>query len=142
MKTCADCLSFERCLELGEVVVNVHGGDHICRHFKSKNGYTKLGCEVGDTVYKIIDWPCREHCEGCPHFKASDMDDILSECRRNLNREDERHPDCLTIKEETNVSLDRIIGFMSSHMFGKDVFTTREAAERQIERLKRYYREL
>jgi hypothetical protein len=38
-------------LELGEVVVNVRGGNHICKHFKNKNGYAKLPCEVGDTVY-------------------------------------------------------------------------------------------
>lgn len=138
MLTCKNCLSFEKCLELGEVVVNVRGGNHICRHFKNKNGYAKLPCEVGDTVYIIKDWPCSDICKGCGYFKQDELD-VLSECGKNQLNADECYPDCITIKKEDDVDINRIIGFMSAKMFGHEVYLTREEAEQHIKRAQERY---
>lgn len=136
--TCKDCLLFEKCLELGEVDINASGGNHICKHFKNKNGYVKLPCEVGNTVYIIRDWPCVDICKGCEHFKQSEMD-VLSECGKNKLSEDECYPDCIAIKKEEDVDLNRIIGLMHTRLFGRGAYLTYEEAERHIERVKERY---
>ena len=70
MRSCKNCISFERCLELGEVVVNVRGGDHICQHFKDRERFVEQAQgfwkkEVEDGMY----WYA---CSECGHVVPKD----------------------------------------------------------------------
>lgn len=77
--TCKDCLYYEACGGMFEVIGFVGNGimdnaDKLCDKFRDKSRFVELPCKIGDTVYTIYDdctFPgdcyTRRKCKGCEY---------------------------------------------------------------------------
>lgn len=92
------------------------------------DGWIRLPCKVGDTVYihSTVIWA--DECGECEHFRVGGMGDP-HECART--RSSFKHPDCTLI--ETKIATQRdILVWLAFDDFGKTVFLTKEEAEAEL----------
>ena len=96
------------------------------------NGVIVPPCKVGDTVHLLDDIVRDSECCECEHYCVGGFGDP-SECART--RLGGKHPDCIKIKEKVVTQHD-IFYYLYAEKFGKDVFLTREEAEKALEKMK------
>ena len=93
-----------------------------------ENGVIVPPCKVGDVVYRLDDIVWHSECCDCEHYRIGGFGDP-SECDRTTYGW--KHADCIKIVEEA-VTLQDIAYYIYAKDFGKNVFLTREEAEKAL----------
>ena len=92
------------------------------------NGVIVPPCKVGDKVYYLDDIVWDDECRDCEHYFMGGFGDP-SECGRT--KYGNKYPDCIKIKEEVVTQHD-IYYYLYAETFGKEVFLTKEQAEKAL----------
>lgn len=114
MASCKDCLHVEAC-EFYAGPLNAEPCvkyAESCECFKDRNRFVELPCKVGDTLYEI-----------CARRKGGKWKPVIIE--RTVQRIEVGSSDCVTVRCGKTIVL-------FSFDFGKNVFLTREEAERAL----------
>lgn len=93
-----------------------------------ENGVIVPPCKVGDVVYRLDDIVWHSECCDCEHYLIGGFGDP-SECGRT--KYGEKHADCIKIIAKA-VTLQDIAYYIYAKDFGKNVFLTREEAEKAL----------
>jgi hypothetical protein len=89
----------------------------------------ELPCKVGDTVYCFNDYVWSDECGDCKHFEDGWYD---SPCQCSKTRTSKKAAECIEIEEAVGITLKAIFSYMANGQFGKNVFLTREEAEKRL----------
>ena len=102
-------------------------------HLDNNSRFLELPCKVGDKVYRLKTLTEVGKCIGCEYYFAGGMGDS-PECEKT--RIGDRPPECIEI-EEVTLDLKDIYFCLYMDDFGKNVFLTREEAEKALEERKK-----
>ena len=110
MATCKDCLHYEACVDMLQVMgFKVDGAgfmaDKKCRMFKDRSRFVELPCKIGDTVWAIRSFHGKKHPQ---QGIVSDMYFL------------------------SNMELQIVVKYVARGEWGKTVFATCEAAEKAL----------
>lgn len=100
--------------------------------FIDKSRFIELPCKVGDKVYRLKTSTEVGKCIGCEYYFPGGMGDGPS-CEKTTIGS--RPPECIEI-EEITVTLKDIYFWLYMDDFNKNVFHTREEAEKELEERK------
>lgn len=108
MASCKDCLHYEVCSAEKTCLP-----DYVnCKYFKDRNSFVELPCKVGDILYEIY-----------ARRKGGEWKNAIVE--RTVHGIEVGSSDCVTVRCGKTIVL-------FSFDFGKNVFFTREEAERAL----------
>ena len=102
-------------------------------HFENDSRFIELPCKVGDKVYRLTTLTDVSKCIGCEYYFPGGMGDS-PECEKT--RIGDRPPECIEI-EEIIVTMRDIYFWLYMDDFNKNVFFTREGAEKALEERKK-----
>lgn len=102
-------------------------------HLEDNSRFIELPCKVGDKVYRLKTLTDVGKCIGCEYYFAGGMGDG-PECEKT--RIGDRPPECIEI-EEIIVTMRDIYFWLYIDDFNKNVFFTREGAEKALEERKK-----
>ena len=123
MKTCKECIHFDKCSADSE---HIFGNDYankveeVCDFFKDKARYIELPCKVGDTVYAPWRWAFQQ---GVATVKVEEIKFYDSQMHYMFLIDMESDDECF------NQSFG---GWKTDKSIGETVFLTREEAEAKM----------
>lgn len=131
MVKCKDCIHYDLCLNLSDLGLCTFDEDECeifdeCGTFKEKSRFIELPCKVGDVVYIICDGEISEQKVNRICFDG---------LKSNIETLCPHYFDC-EYGDPCMVDVEVCEGYYSDYLFGKDVFLTREEAEKKLEELK------